>query len=72
MAEGKTTIYITGMTCSHCEKTVSNKIKNTTGVTDATINLEKGTADVMFDTNIISADKIIEAINSTEIYTAHA
>lgn len=49
------TYIISGMTCDGCSAKVSFLLKKVPGVTDVTIDLEKGTADITMDTHIATA-----------------
>jgi len=42
----KKTIIIEGMSCMHCKMRVENALKSVPGVSNASVNLNKGTADV--------------------------
>ncbi|MEO9255303.1 MAG: heavy metal-associated domain-containing protein [Tepidiformaceae bacterium] len=51
-------LNITGMTCEHCVKSVTNALKEVPGVADARVNLETNSAVVEgenFDTNALIA-----------------
>ena len=53
-----TTLTVTGMTCGHCQKAVTEALEGVDGVTKADVDLETGVAKVegMSDTNaLISA-----------------
>lgn len=68
-SETKTTINVKGMTCGHCAKTVEKAVLSVAGVSQATVDLEKGQANITgsdFDLN-----EVIEAI-SEEGYAASA
>ena len=41
-----TTLNITGMTCGHCQKAVTEALESVEGVTKADVNLESGIAKV--------------------------
>ncbi|WP_276258585.1 CopZ family metallochaperone [Haloglomus litoreum] len=41
-----TTITVNGMSCDHCERTVSDAIEAVSGVTDVTVDRTAGTATV--------------------------
>ncbi|GGL14361.1 CopZ family metallochaperone [Deinococcus radiotolerans] len=42
----QTELTITGMTCGHCQTSVTNTLRAVPGVTDAHVNLSTGTATV--------------------------
>ena len=51
-------LNISGMTCGHCQTAVSNALKSVTGVQNAEVKLEQGTAVVNgenLDTNQLIA-----------------
>ena len=51
-------LNITGMTCEHCVKSVTNALKEVPGVADARVNLETNSAVVEgenFDTKALIA-----------------
>ena len=41
-----TTLTITGMTCGHCQKAVTEALESVEGVTKVDVNLESGMAKV--------------------------
>ena len=51
---------VTGMTCDHCVRSVTNAAKDTAGVSDAEVNLEQGRAVVKGEN--IDPEAIIAAI----------
>ena len=46
-------LKIEGMSCGHCKKHVEDVFKAKEGVAEVTLILEKGTASILFDENII-------------------
>lgn len=62
MAKSKATLQITGMTCDHCVKTVSEALKGISGVSKAKVNLKKNEAEVIYDPNQVSESKLKEAV----------
>lgn len=69
MAIEKIHLNIEGMTCGHCEKFVANLIGNLEGIKESKVSLP-GSADITFDTEKISKQQIIEAVNATHVYKA--
>ena len=55
-------IKIKGMTCGHCEKTVTQAAMNVKGVTKASSDLKKGEAKVSFDSSVTDLETIQKAI----------
>lgn len=60
----KVEISIEGMTCTGCENTIQNKIKEFEGVYTVSASFEKGTAILEVDSTKADIIKIEEAINS--------
>lgn len=63
-----TTITVEGMTCSHCEQTVEEALRDVSGVTDATANREAKRANVNGDVDVSALVQAVEDVG----YTAHA
>ncbi|MGE5561573.1 MAG: heavy-metal-associated domain-containing protein [Chloroflexota bacterium] len=53
---------ISGMTCSHCEQTVTSALRAVDGVSDATVSAKAGTATVTFDPVKASVPKLKAAV----------
>lgn len=51
---------VTGMTCDHCVRSVTNALKDVPGVADAVVSLEDNKATVTAD--IVDIAKLIEAV----------
>ena len=62
-------LEITGMTCEHCVKAVTNALKDVAGVSDAVVSLENKQAVVTAETPDLPA--LIAAV-AEEGYTAKA
>ncbi|MBK9343488.1 MAG: heavy-metal-associated domain-containing protein [Dehalococcoidia bacterium] len=62
-------LEITGMTCDHCVKAVTNALKDVTGVSDAVVSLETKQATVTAD--LVDLGALIAAVEE-EGYTAAA
>lgn len=62
----KKKLRIGGMTCVNCQNKIERKLRNTAGVTTATVSYSAGTADVTYDTDIISLKNIIDAIEKLD------
>ncbi|MCF7885973.1 MAG: cation transporter [Candidatus Marinimicrobia bacterium] len=60
----KTTIKVKGMSCGHCKMTVENALKENKCVTDASVNLDKGEANVEYKDCLESVDTLKEAIKN--------
>lgn len=59
-------LRIGGMTCVSCQNKIERKLRNTAGVTAAAVSYSAGTADVTYDTDIISLKNIIAAIEKLD------
>ncbi|WP_336360299.1 heavy-metal-associated domain-containing protein [Haladaptatus sp. ZSTT2] len=63
-----TTITVEGMSCGHCEQTVTDALRSVSGVTDATADRETGQASVDGDADVSA---LVQAVEDAG-YTAHA
>ena len=61
----KVTLDVQGMTCSGCEFNVESVLKKVDGVAKVKADYENDTAEVQFDPQIASVDKLVEAVNHT-------
>lgn len=68
MSTGKITLQISGMSCSHCEKSVAKAIQGLNGIQNITVSSATGTAVVEFDNTLVSENEIAKAVADTEIY----
>ena len=68
MSTGKITLQISGMSCSHCEKSVAKAIQGLNGIQNITVSSATGTAVVEFDNTLVSENEIAKADADTEIY----
>ncbi|WP_227431208.1 copper ion binding protein [Psychrobacter sp. I-STPA6b] len=62
MSKQAATIYIEGMTCQGCVKSVVNAVSALSGVDSVDVSLEKKHADVSFDMTQVSLDELRECI----------
>lgn len=58
------------MTCGHCEKFVSNLLKELDGVSESKVSQVDGSAEIAFDSDRITKQQIIDAVNETDAYKA--
>ena len=56
------TLKVTGMSCEHCVKAVTNALKNTDGVRDAQVDLKAGKATVDFDEQKTNSRALANAV----------
>lgn len=64
-----TTLKVTGMTCGHCVRSVSEAIGSLEGVQSADVQLERGLATVVYDETKVSPRDLVGAVLE-EGYTA--
>lgn len=55
-------LKIKGMSCSHCQQAVTTALKELDGVEQVEVHLEEGRADVVYDSSLVSVEKMKEAI----------
>ena len=60
----KITFTVTGMSCAHCEKAVTNALEDI-GVASVTASAANQTVEVTFDSAAVSLDEIIAEIVET-------
>jgi copper chaperone CopZ len=53
---GSTTFAVTGMTCAHCQRAVTEEISGVAGVDSVTVDLATGTVTVTADRPVDRAD----------------
>ena len=51
-------LYINGMTCINCQTRIQNALKKQPGISQATVSYEIETADVLYDSSVISLEQI--------------
>ena len=66
----KIQLKIEGMSCGHCQMSVTKTIKENKGVQQAEVDLKTALADVVFDNHVISKQEIIDSVNKTGVYKA--
>ncbi len=65
------TLKIKGMSCSHCEMRVKKALESVDGVANAKADYKKGIAIVILKPGAnVDKQKLVDAVNNTEIYTA--
>ncbi|MFV0406128.1 MAG: heavy-metal-associated domain-containing protein [Propioniciclava sp.] len=62
------TYTVTGMTCDHCVKGVTEEVLAVAGVTSATVDLETGRLDIQ-SAEPIDFDRIVEAVAEAGDYS---
>ncbi|AKB85822.1 heavy-metal-associated domain-containing protein [Methanococcoides methylutens] len=61
----ETTIKVEGMSCGHCQMTVTKAISGVEGVSSVDVDLEKGEANVSYDPEATDIDTIKKAVNDS-------
>jgi Cu+-exporting ATPase len=61
----RTTIPVTGMTCSACQSFVQRTLASQAGVRDAAVNLMLNNATVTFDPGVTSVSALVDTIRGT-------
>lgn len=62
MAKAKVTLEVSGMSCEHCKKTVTEALEGMEGVKKAKVNLKSEKAKVTYDIDETSISELIEAV----------
>ncbi len=57
-----TRLKIDGMTCGHCVKAVEKALHNQPGVRNASVDLENGAAEVVYEEAEVAPEQLIAAI----------
>ena len=66
-------IKVKGMTCTHCEMRVKKALEAVEGVQSAKADHKAGKATVTLKPGAtIDKQRLVEAVNATELYTAEA
>jgi Cu+-exporting ATPase len=60
--EGKQQFKVSGMSCANCALTIEKKLKNTAGVSSASVNFATETVSVEFEPNVINLEGIYEQV----------
>ena len=57
-----TRLKVSGMTCSHCVERVEKALRNQTGVRNATVHLDSGTAEVEYEERDVVPEQLIGVV----------
>ena len=60
------TLRIGGMTCVSCQNKIERKLQNTAGIESATVSYSAGTAEVTYDSGVVSARQIAAIIEKLD------
>lgn len=73
-SEEKVTVFVEGMSCAMgCANTIEKTLNATAGISSASVDFEAGTAEIVYNPEVISKDEILKTINGVnggETYTA--
>lgn len=58
----KTTLDVEGMSCAHCKMAVTNALKELDGVSNVSVDVEKGKAAVEYDEAKVQFSKMKDAV----------
>jgi periplasmic mercuric ion binding protein len=59
------TVSLPTLQCGMCKKTIEKKMTGTNGLDSITVNVAEKTATVVYDAEVTSLEKIVEAISMT-------
>jgi mercuric reductase len=59
-------LYIEGMTCEHCARSIEKKLSQLRGVEQAKVHFEQG--KVAFDPQTVNAERVVKAVNNMPQY----
>ena len=59
-------LHIGGMTCVSCQNKIEKKLQNTAGIQSVEVSYNAGTANVTYDTDIISYNSIVSIIENLD------
>jgi len=59
----KTTFYISGMTCPHCQDTIEKGLRKAKGVQGVAVSYARGTAIISYDEKAISMERISSIVD---------
>lgn len=61
-------LRIDGMTCVNCQNKIEKKLQNTAGVKAASVSYDAGTADIVYDADLISLHDICAVIEGLDYH----
>ncbi|MFV0241025.1 MAG: sulfite exporter TauE/SafE family protein [Lacrimispora sphenoides] len=59
-------LKINGMTCIGCQNKIERKLKNTAGIKSVKVSYNEGAADIAYDSDMITLERIIVAIEKLD------
>jgi len=70
LKENKIFLEISGMTCDHCAVSIEKLLEKKKGILSKKVSYAKSKSEVSFDTEVISKEEIINAVNQGNHYKA--
>jgi copper chaperone len=55
-------LKIKGMSCQHCVMSITKSLKGLKGVKDVKVSIEKGSADVNYENNLVTLSQMKDAV----------
>jgi copper chaperone CopZ len=71
MSEKKVTLKVSGWGCEGCSAATEDSLKKVKGVRSVSTNLDKGTADVVFDDSVASVRDLEKAVATAGYQVEH-
>ena len=59
-------LLIEGMTCTNCQNRIEQTLRNTEGISKVHVSYSKGQAEIEFDNDILTVDRIIAVIQDLD------
>ncbi|MBI3601140.1 MAG: heavy-metal-associated domain-containing protein [Nitrospinae bacterium] len=56
-------LKIKGMSCQHCVMSITKSLKGLKGVKDVKVSLEKGSAEINYEDNLVTLSQMQEAVD---------
>ena len=66
MAMERKVFLIEGMTCANCQNRIEQTLRNTEGISKVHVSYSKGQAEIEFDNDILTVDRIIAVIQDLD------
>ena len=66
MAIERKVLLIEGMTCVNCQNRIEQALRNISGISKVYVSYSKGQAEIEFDNDILTQDRIIAVIQNLD------
>ena len=60
-----TRLNVSGMSCGHCVEAVQKALTSRSGVRNASVNLEAGSAEVEYDESSVAPEQLVAAVRES-------